>query len=137
MRKRKEIEIKEKRPSKEEKQEPAQISVAIRKLYLDNQSILNNIGRIEKQEHDLLIAKSECILALAKNIEKLHELEDYKEPIHSICSTIVGLVKDRRGFFASESWIRDILPIQYREPLESFNISELLPKDHLSSQFEP
>lgn len=50
-------------------------------LSLHNQKVLKNIGRIEKQEHDLLMAKSECILALAKNFEKLHELGDYKEPI--------------------------------------------------------
>jgi len=30
---------------------------------------------------------------------------------------MVGLVRDRRGYFASERWIEDVLPMQYKAPI--------------------
>ena len=133
----KEIARKEEKQSLRKEYKPSAAELEIRKLYLSNKKILDSIGHIEKQEHDLLIKKCECVLALAKNFEKLHELRDYEEPIEAIASTIVGLIRDRRGFFASEGWIRDILPMQYKEPLTKFQIPELQPLDYLSFHLEP
>ncbi len=130
---------KEKRRDEEaasKKKEEAAVELAIRKLYLDNKRILDSIGDIEKQEYDLLVEKPECIFALAENFEKLHELGDYKEPIDYICSTIVSLVRDTRGFFATESWIHNILPARYKEPMAMFRIPEPLSLDYLSCWFD-
>jgi hypothetical protein len=99
---------------KEEEAETTAAELAIRELYIDNKNILDKMGNIEKREHDLLVKKYKCILALAANFEKLHQLGDHKEPLEAICSTIVSLVRDERGFFTSERLIRDILPYQYK-----------------------
>lgn len=107
--------------SKKEKEPEAKAiaaaELAVREIYIDNKNILDKMGNIEKREHDLLVKKYECILTLARNFEKLHQLGDYKEPLAAICSTIVWLVRDERGFFTSERVIRDILPYQYKNQL--------------------
>lgn len=100
-----------------EAEETSSAELAIREIYIDNKNILDKMGNIEKREHDLLVKKYECILALARNFEKLHQLGDYKEPLEAICSTIVRLVRDERGFFTSERLIRDILPYHYKNGL--------------------
>jgi hypothetical protein len=64
-------------------------------------------------------------------------LGDYKEAIEAICSTIVRLVRDTRGFFATENWIHSSLPARYKEPMAMLRIPEPLPLDYLSSWFDP
>jgi hypothetical protein len=109
------------------KQEEERYRKLIAQLECDNKNILDNMRHSEEQDYDLIVRRRECILALAENYERLHELGEYKEPVDTICATICNLVREH-GLFVTEDWIHDVLPKKYKLPmlfLSLYNVHEL------------
>ena len=96
-----------------------------------NKDVLYNISHIEHLEQDLLIRKRKCILTLAENFEKLHELGEYKGPLDTVDRFIYKLAQEH-GLSVAQNWIHEILPDRYKQPMSylslynAHEISELL-----------
>lgn len=87
----------------------------VTRIKRENQNIFHNLSVLESEERIVVKNKSEQILHLAKNYERLAELGDYTRPLDHICADICWELEHNRKLSASASLARAILPAKYKQ----------------------
>src|SRR5215217_2512020 len=86
----------------------------IARIKRENLNIYQNLGTLETEERIVVRSKSEQLIHLAKNYERLAALGDYQKPINHICADICWELSNRK-LGASVSLARAILPDRYKQ----------------------
>src|SRR5215217_302214 len=95
-----------------EQQQKQQQEIA--RIKRENLNIYQNLGTLESEERIVVRSKSEQLIHLAKNYERLAALGDYQKPINHICADICWELSNRK-LGASVSLARAILPDRYKQ----------------------